>query len=56
MDNPNITRLAEKMKQLPDDKLFEIVQNIEKLSLELIIEFKNEIKKSTSLNIISNGY
>lgn len=54
INKPSIEELSETLSKMPDNKLYETVQDLEKLNIKLMIEYNMEIKRGKQIGIIKN--
>ncbi len=55
IDKKEVEDYAEKLKGLPNELVYDIVQDTEKLNLKLMIEFENEISRGKRLGLFPGG-
>jgi len=54
INKKSIEDLAETLMKMPDHKMYETVQDLERLNIKLMIEYNMEVKRGKQLKIINN--
>lgn len=54
INKKSIEETSESLSKMPENKLYETVQDLEKLNIKLMIEYNLEVKRGKSLKIINN--
>jgi hypothetical protein len=54
MDRKNIDETASQLGKLPESKLYDLIQQIEKLNLKLMIDFSTELRRAKDLGVLKN--